>query len=442
MKQISKTDGYTSIFEDINKAKGTEEQIENQEGLVSELEPELTLSMTDEELLSLSNEWERIWNSSSEKKKLEEKQKNNEDYWKGKHFTMSNEDRPLMDNLIFEAVETFLPMITRQRPEPVVESNNTIEGNKLADKVQKMLAYQADREKLKLKLQKAARYWTIFYLGVAKLGWDLEEKDIKLQILRPQKLILDPNSTIEECVYTGEYIGERRQEKASVLVKRFPKHKTEIIEEVKGKMGSMVQFIEWWTNDYVFWKMKDVVLLKAKNPHWNYSDEKKHTDEYGNETVNVVEGKNHFNVPKKPYVFLSVFNLGKQPFDDVSIIEQNLALQDSINKKIRQIDKNGDNTNSGMLVSGDHFTKEQAAQVDGTLRRGGTVWVPSGRVGDAINRTIAPPLPGFIYESLIDYRNELRNIFGTRGSAPQGIINEQTVRGKILVKGQDADRSS
>lgn len=439
---FSKLAGYLSIAEDTNKLKGTEQQVENAEGAISELEPELKLSMTDRELIDLKKDWEKSWEGSPERKKLEEKQKVNEDYWKGKHFTLSYDERPLIDNLIFEAVETFLPMITRQKPEPVVEADNTYEGNELADKVQKMLSYQMDRERLKLKLQKVARYWALYYLGVMKMGWSYEENDIAIQVIRPQKLIFDPNAQINECIYTGEYIGEKRQEKASTLIKRFPNKKSFIEDEVKGKLGTKVQYVEWWTDEYVFWTMKDEVLFKSKNPHWNYKNEVKEVDEYGNEKVRQIDGNNHFNSLKKPYAFLSVFNLGKHPFDETTIVEQNLALQDVVNKRLRQIDKNADNTNGGMLVSGDAFTKDQASQVDNALRNGGTVWVPNGVVGNSVNRTVAPPLPQFVYQSLTDYRNEIRNIFGVRGASPQGIINEQTVRGKILVKGQDADRSS
>lgn len=438
---FSKLAGYLSIAEDINKFKGSD-QLETAEGAVSNLEPELELKMSDEELLSLKKMWERTWENSPERKKWEEKSKTNEDYWKGKQFNLSNDDRPLIDNLIFEAVETFLPMITRQKPEPVVEADNTVEGNQLADNTQKMLVYQMDREKLKLKLKKVARFWSLYYLGVAKLGWSYEENDIALQILRPQKMILDPNASVNECVYTGEYVGEIRQEKASVLIKRFPNKKALIEDEVKGKMGTKVQFIEWWTDDYIFWTLKDEVLFKSKNPHWNYTEDKTEVDEYGTETVRKIDGNNHFPFPKKPYVFLSVFSLGKHPFDETTIVEQNLALQDVINKRLRQIDKNADNTNGGMLVSGDSFTKEQASQVDSALRSGGTVWVPNGKVGDSVNRTQAPALPNFVYDSLMDYRNEVRNIFGIRGSTAQGSISEQTVRGKIQIKGQDADRSS
>jgi hypothetical protein len=45
-----------------------------------------------------------------------------------------------------------------------------------------------------------------------------------------------------------------------------------------------------------------------------------------------------------------------------------------------------------------------------------------------------------VYESLLDYRNELRNIFGVRGSTAQGTISDKTVRGKMQIKGQDSDR--
>lgn len=273
-----------------------------------------------------------------------------------------------------------------------------------------------------------------------KLGWSNKENDITCISIRPQKLILDPDATIDCAEYTGEYIGEYRKETARNLIRRFPKAKKYIEDQCKGKLGTKMQYIEWWTDDYVFWSMDDEVLAKSKNPHWNYGNEQQVTNEFGSVNPQTVEGKNHFSFPKKPYAMLSVFSLGLRPYDDTNLIQQNLPLQDLINKRLRQIDKNADKTNGGLAVSGDSFSKEQAAGVGKATEKGGTIFVPNGDVNRAVMRLQAPPLPNFVYESLLDYRNELRNIFGVRGSSAQGTIQDKTVRGKMQIKGQDSDR--
>jgi hypothetical protein len=37
-------------------------------------------------------------------------------------------------------------------------------------------------------------------------------------------------------------------------------------------------------------------------------------------------------------------------------------------------------------------------------------------------------------------RDELKNIFGIKGSTAQGTLQDRTVRGKAQIKGQDQDR--
>ncbi len=431
-------DGAISLAANINKTKDPEKTLE--QGVVSPLLPELELEMSDEELSSLQKKW--LARYEDYYKTVSEKQTTNEEYWLGNQHDgeIIKEKRPLVDNLIFQALETFLPIATARKPEPVTTSDNTTEGELLADRVNKMLKHLSDVLKLKLKLKQSVRFWSLYYLGVVKVGWDVTTNDITLKAIRPQKLILDPNATVEECDYTGEYIGEYKKETASNLVERFPAKAKYISNMVNEKMGTEIQFIEWWTNKYTFWTVKDEVLGKTKNPHWNYDETKKVVNEYGVEIDDEVRGSNHFENPQMPYVFLSVFNLGLHPHDDTTLIEQNLALQDLINKRMRQIDKNADATNGSIAVSGESFTKEQASQVDRAARKGSTFYVPTGNVNNAIARISAPPLPNFVAESLGDYRNQLMNVFGVTGVTAQGIASEETVRGKILVRGQDAER--
>lgn len=434
-------DAFYSLGKNINKSK--EGPQGNAEGVSSPSTDELTLETPDEELIILKNDWLKRWNDNAKVTKLNSSQKLVEKYWKGEHYDEKGENRPLADNILFQAEETFLPLVCRENPDPSVESaSNSEEGIKLAYNVQKVLQFQADRTKLKIKIPNVVRYWSLYFLGVGKVGFDMQHNDISFAALRPQQLILDPDGYIEGCEYHGAFLGEYREDEAKDLVLRFPEQKEYISEIVNGKMGTKITYIEWWTPDYVFWTLKEKVLNKSRNPHWNYETEEKFIDEMGTESVQTVPGRNHFIVRKIPYVFLSVFNLGTQPWDDTNVLYQNISLQDLINKRLKQIDKNADYTNNGIVVSGDHFTKNEASRVGEALRSGQTVWVPTGDVTKAVNRSAAPNLAPQVYQSLVDYRNELQNIFGVRGITPQGTMDEKTVRGKIVIKGQDADRVS
>jgi hypothetical protein len=431
---MSLLDGYFSLSEPLNKVGQLPDPIN--------LLPELTLEMSDKDLIDLKQEWIKQWEPV--RQVIEKAQNENEAYWLGKQFSSTDVTRPIVDNLIFESLETFLPIATRPKAEPLVESDGSEMGDALANKVRKMLMFIADNLSYNLQLKQVARYWALYMVGIMKVGWSMKEDDITCVAIRPQKLILDPHSCIEKGEYTGYYIGEIMEDMASDIILRFPNKSKYIKGKVQDKLGTKVAYIMWTTDDYVFWTHDNEVLGKTKNPHWNYDTEEvvETVDEYGipMQVPQKKKGNNHFRNRKKPYIFLSIFNLGKRPFDDTNIVQQNLGLQDLVNKRLSQIDKNADSANGGLIVSGDAFTEEQAEKASKALRNGGTIWVPTGSVESSVKRDSATALPQFVYESLIDYRNEIRNIFGTRGSTPQGTINEQTVGGKQIIKGQDTDR--
>jgi len=435
---MGKLDGFYSLFRKVNRHN--KEDGEVQEG-ASDLLDELKLDMKDEDLIDLKDEWIKRWEQYYPE--IKKRQEENEKYWLGKHFEGAEvNDRAMVDNIIFEAVETFLPIATKRNPDPTVRGDNTKEGEELAKKVQSMLIYQADVQRIKLKLKKVTRFWALYLLGAVKIAWSVNENDISTKAIRPQMLILDPDGTItEDMQYDGEYIGQYRDDSAARLIKRFPKKKDFITKGVGGKMGTKVVYIEWWTEEYTFWTLHDEVLDKIKNPHWNYEEKQIETDKFGVETETMTPGKNHFNYPKMPYVFLSVFNLGKHPFDDTSLIGQNLSNQDIINKRQAQIDKNIDGINGGWIISGDSgLTQEQSTTAIEACRQGGGLWIESGNPNNYIKEVKASGLPADVFNHLVDTREELRNVFGIRGSSPQGTMNEQTLGGKMLIKDQDSSR--
>lgn len=436
---MSILDGFFSLASGTNKAKQAD-TLETTEGAVSTLTPELTLEISDEELIILKKKWIEDWTPYAAE--IAKSQEDNEDYWRGKQFPgvmYNGKDRPLQDNVIFESLETFLPNVTRQNPEPMV----TGEDETLSKSVQQKLADLADILRLKLQLKRVARYWALYHLGVSKVAFDPDTNDVSLVTLRPQRLILEPDATINENMeYTGSYLGEYRDMAAWKLVKLYPKSTKVITEKVKGKMGTKVRYIEWWTDDYIFWTLDNEVLGKNKNPHWNYEGVGEDVDEFGQTTPK--QPLNHFPVPKKPYIFLSIFNLGKHPFDDTGLIQQNLSQQDLVNKRHRQIDKNVDGLNGGWAISGEKtgLNKEEAEEAINAARLGGGLFIASGSVQEGVQKLIGEPLPPDVYNQMADTRTRMADSFGVRGSSARGIVDEKTVRGKILVKGQDGDRAS
>ncbi len=380
---------------------------------------------------------------------VEKDQKTAYNYWLGKQKTDTLEQmdgHDTVDNLIFEAVETFLPIANRANPDPVVKSNPSPQGQELAKNVKNFLVDWADKTKFRMKLKGGTRQWVIRKLGVWKMSYNVLQHKIECSVLQVKDLKLDPDGHWDESgLFTGDWIGEPKKISAGTLADMFPSHKEKILALSKGNATKKLTLEEWWYKGTdVFYFIEDECVGTFKNPNWNYDGEIKSTDPTTGEEISTqVIGKNHDfgkNAPQFPYVGLSVFSTAEHPHDDTSLVIQNVPMQDMVNKRFRQIDKNADSQNNGALASGTSFTKEQAAEAATFLRKGGTVWVPNGDVNTAWKRDAAPSLAPDIYQQLTDSRSELRNIFGTAGSNAESIAQQDTVRGKIMTQQADSSR--
>lgn len=400
--------------------------------------------MTESEIVTLVSQWRRTYGVYY--KDVEASQKLAFDYWIGRHRndTGKFDDTVIVDNLIFEAVETFLPIATKASPESLVQADPSKEGQKLASDLKNVLSHEADVQHLRRKLARTTRSWLLNRLGGMKVCWDLNTKSIVTEVTRIKDLIFDKDGYINEhCQFVGCYIGEKKKATAEKLCELFPKKKELIIKKAQGKMGTKIEYIEWWYNAKdVFYTMDDVhVLGKYKNPNWNYDGQVTYVDkDTGEDVIEEIQGKNHLKEPTYPWRFLSIFSLGEQPHDNTGLVIQNIPLQDRINKYEAQIDRNVEGMNNGIVVSGTAFTEDQAAGAASALRRGVAIRVPDGDVQKAVLFPQRPGLPNDVFNALQDKRSELKNIFGTSGSTPSGVKNTDTVRGKILVGQLDASR--
>lgn len=411
------------------------------EGVQGDHEDELTLKLTDAELLHLSRTIEE--KGVSYQAKIESRQKANKTYYLGKQKEGSSQvsNEPISANIIFEAEETFLPSALSKNPEPVVYADNTPEGNKLATDVKTMLQFHADILVLRRKLTKMTRKWSVDLLGVLKHGWDTEINDIKTDVRDAKNFVFDPDGYIDDY---GDYVGllgERIPLSAQELCDLFPKHSAFIIVSVDGKMGTRLTYTEWWNDKYTFCTFRGIILDKNKNPHFKYDKIETQKDQDGNPLESMIKGNNHFARAKKPYTFLSVFSFGDQPHDETGLIEQNIPNQRRISRRTDQIDFNLSKTNNSDVFSENNFNQETAKQASLAMAKGNPILVPQGGpISEAIHRMAAPGLPAEFFTALENDKNDLRTIFGTQGITAQQQDEKQTARGMILNQSHDTSR--
>lgn len=425
----------------LNKTEGAPAQSE--EGQAGWPEDELTLKLDDAELLALSNTWES--NYAPYASRVQKRQKLNKAFYLGQQGLGSpqalDEDQVIAANLIFEAVETFLPAALSKNPEPVVFADNTPEGNEVSGSVKTMLQFHADKLTLRRKLSLVTRNWLLDLLGVMKHGWDDEIQDITSEIRDVKNFIFDPNTPIDaDGDYNGP-LGERITCSASKVIDLFPKHKDFILVVAKGKLGTEITYTEWWNDDYCFYTLKGVVLDKHKNPFYVYDKSEDREAEDGTIERFEFKGKNHFAKPKKPYTFLSVYTLGQQPHDVTSLIEQNIPNQKRITKRTQQLDYNLSRANNSDVFSENAWNQQTAKQAAQAMAKGHPVLAPAGApISESIARLAAQSVPDSFFNELEVSKNDLRSIFGTQGITATQQDEDQTARGMILNQQYDNSR--
>lgn len=430
------------VSNDTNKTDFSRNGID--EGPVGEKYGNLTLKLSDEELIALKDEWEKQY-APYEAKYKEIFVRNKESYI-GKRPNgqwLTDNDIPISANLQFEAEETFLASALSKNPEPVVYSDDTPEGDAIARSVRVMLQYHADQLVLRRKLGLMVRQWSIYHLGVLKYGWNTRINDVMVDNRKIQDFIFDPNGYVDAYGDFIGYLGERIKLTAEKLIELFPEHKTHIATSVENKLGTEVKYTEWWSADdtFTFMTYQGKVLDKYKNPYFNYEQPVLAPDGTPMEGVPPIPPKNHFAVPKKPYTFLSVFSLQEQPHDITSLVEQNIPNQNRIRRRTEQIDYNTNSANNAYAFSADNFTEETAKQAADARAKGNPILVPSGKpMGEAIMPLNAQDLPRTVFNELEIAKTDLRQSWGIMGITTQPANEDVTARGQILNQQNDSTR--
>lgn len=417
--------------------------------LQGEVLDELRLDISDEELSKLIDR--RIEYAKKDYDDLSRIRSENENYWLGKQIDrrkLRDFQSRIVENVIFQSIETIVPIITSKPPEPVVQAaQDTQESRDQAKNLQKVLLFNFEKEKMKGKFQMIARHLLLYRLGILKYRYDSETDQVITEYVRPQNVILDKH---------GDFVAEFMEDSISELLKKFPEKTEEIIKQFglkaqKDKKGNYdpttldskslatkIKYIEFWTDEYVCWKYKNLVFKKLKNPNFDYRGiEKPVMNENGEQIDTEVYFYNYFEKPKLPYIFYNCFNLGKSIWDDTSLVEQGIPLQDGINKRNRQIDDNA--SDNGVLVgSGDYITKEELAKYTGDPQD--KLWVEHGNPTEGVARLPGKQMPSYVADSLMNLKASVDNVLGTHSTTRGERQGRETLGGRQILREADYGR--
>jgi len=344
----------------------------------------------------------------------------NELYWKKGTNIKDSDIHPKKakssDNKIFMSIETILPMIVSRTPEPTILG---VRDNDLREKLIEVLttAYEV-KQKLKLKLISVIRHWFLYRIGVWKYRWD---EGFITETVRPEKIGLDPRATEKS---NCEYMFEWMEDTIENLVIKFPKKKKDLIAQyTKDRMKSKVRYLEFWGGkaEWVAWKLGTILLDKQKNPNFDYG-----------------EVNNLFKKPEFPYLILNVFNLGKNLYDDTSLIEQSISLQDLVNKRKNQISDLTDEQKKLVIASSKAISKEEFQKFINKYGHVG-IWLDNGEISDI--KVEGGNADASIFSDLNQSIGEIDNIMGTHSTIRGERKEQETFGGRRLLTASDYGRT-
>lgn len=408
-----------------------------------------SVNLTDDELISLSDKW---LNESSEfydyLKKIWDV---NEQYYLGnqtKKSEIPSHKCDAVENRIFEGVETVVPIAVANTPQWVcLPANENELSAKLSDSIQEILKarYEARDVDAKEKLRMVVRHNIIYRLGILKPYWDESVDDWNFKAIRPQRIRIPKYGMSEDDLpYIIEKIDMGYDEIENIWGKegleKAKKSGGRKDDDESSKLSRTAMIYEIWTDEFVFWRCGSEIIDKMPNPYFDFTGRKEEgVDEFGNNVVRDVF-YNHFRKPRKPYIFLSTFRLGKSVVGETDLITQGIPIQDVINTLTRQIVNNAKKMgNSAWFVDSDVMTEEDAK--NNITNEEGIILYGSGAADpNKMRREAPPPLPEYIPVTRIQANQAFDNIFGTHATTRGERSSPETLGGRMLLKQADLGR--
>jgi len=386
-------------------------------------------SLTDEELLRQIREWEE--EGEEFHAQLKSVWEQNVEYYKGNQTDVasifSKRQSKAVENRIFMAIETMIPIASARLPDIEVRSDEETEAAQdNARQLQQLLAYLMDVNGLQEKAEVWMRDLLIKRYGVFKITWEKDIDDVGLRVVDPRRIRLprlgrsvrDLKYIIEDLEMSyDQVVGFFGEDVAKDLLKQKP----EDSENKRRERTFSIQ--EVWTNEYVVWKGGGQILKKESNPFFNFKNKK----------------KNFFDKPSKPYIIKSIFHTEESIIGDTDYVQQMIRIQDNINIRKRQIeDITSFVSNPNLHIDSDVMSEEEARKLSN--EPGQIIYGKDAANEQKIKYGVPGQIPAQVFEDLQTSRQEFDNIWGIHSTTRGEREGRETATGRKLLRQADLGR--
>jgi hypothetical protein len=363
------------------------------------------------------------------------------------------------------------------------------DGDIAKDFAKKMESFLRKRY-LDLNIKETVRmgYRNLYFgrLLVIKPFWNPIINDFDYRAIDPRKVRFGKYARKEQ---DSEFAIEEIEDNLCAVIDRFPKKREELMNKYGLKddeelyiQNPDVKYKEAWLNDYVIFKLDNIILDCIKNPYWDWDGilitdeeeqelgqlegdsrrqklqqikldqsnrkpvEKPETDTpfTGGETEDIQEGEvneqdpqtaykpyyfNYFDFPRKPYIFATIFNNENTPIGRTDMITLSAELQRGIDKRKIDIDENCELVNGITKVDSSVMGKSDAQRI--RFETKGVIWGKG--VKDGVTRETGTPLPEMVFKDMLDSRSEIDNIMAASSAFRGEREGQETKAGRLAL---------
>lgn len=321
-------------------------------------------------------------------------------------------------------------------------------------------------------------------LLVIKAFWNPQINDFDFRAIDPRKVRMGKYARKEA---DSEFVIEEIEDNLCAVIQRFPKKADELMkkfgiadEQELYIKNPDVKYKEAWIQDYVLFKLDNIMLDCIKNPYWDWEGILVTPEE--EEQLNNLEGEarrnemqrikleqegrkaqmqqevpegqidptlgatpgvdsvtpaanyrnyyfNYFDNPRKPYIFGTTFNNENSPIGRTDMITLSAELQRGIDKRKMDIDENCELANGVLKVDASVMGKSDAQRI--RFETKGIIWGKG--VKDGVTRETGESLPQMVFDDMIDSRNEIDNIMAATSAFKGEREGQETKAGRLAL---------
>lgn len=322
-------------------------------------------------------------------------------------------------------------------------------------------------------------------LIVLKAFWNPVINDFDFRAIDPRKVRFGKYARKEQ---DSEFAIEEIEDNLCAVIQRFPKKKDELMKKFGINSDAQlyiknpdVKYKEAWIQDYVIFKLDNIILDTIKNPYWDW-DGMLITDEE-EQQLGQLEGQqrrdfmqgikleqdqrkaqmqppaeampegqiqptegatagtepttpqykpyffNYFDHPRKPYIFGTIFNNENTPIGRTDMITLSAELQRGIDKRKMDIDENCELSNGVLKVDASVMNKQDAQRI--RFETKGIIWGKG--VKDGVTRETGAALPAMVFDDMIDSRSEIDNIMAASSAFRGERQGQETKAGRLAL---------